>query len=814
MLISYHWLKELLPDLQSTPNELAELLTLHSFETVISGAIAIDAKVTVAVVVSIEPHPNANRLKLVTINDGTNTIRVVCGAANYSLHDHVAYSPPGTKLKDEQGKTFVLKEAKIRGEASPGMLNSLRELGLGEAHTGLFILPQDTFIGKKLADYIPNDTILEPDIEPNRAHDCLSHQGIAQEIAALLNLNVKEPAVLDLNTLKELPDWQVTIDSPDEVPRYFGALLAGAKVKPSPLWLQARLLAVGIRPINNIVDITNYVALEMGNPAHAFDADQLPGKNIGVRRAKDKEKFTALDDIKHSLSPDNLIITCHDTPIAIAGVIGGANSQVTEETTNSFLEVANFKPYVIYNSSVALKTTSVSSTRFSKGITPALVDSSAARALKLLQELADVKIVGRIDFYPKKAQRRTITFDPLLATRLAGTEINVNEAKDILNRLRCNIHEDKNTWQVQIPLDRLDLVHANDLAEEVIRVYGLAKIEARKPVKQKIKQSTLNELIQWREAVKDLLVVLGLTETYNYSFADETVLKLLGVKQSAKDRLTIINPRSPEQKYLRQSIVPQLINNLLTNKAELRKKFSSTNRALFEVGIVFRAGSGGVVSNVIEEEYIAGALVSGITPVKDIVANILAIFGITHVEFKTIIPTAIWDDTSTEIICSEDKLGIMGTLNPSSIIAAKLGLSISLFELNLNKLVAHAENKPPAAITGTSITSDKPAQYKTINKYPPVYRDLSLIIDPSVRNEEVQEIIERVGGKFVADVDLFDEYNAASDSASTDIQPRKSIAFHIAYQSPDKTMTSEEVSQLHNKIVATLKNELSIKLRE
>lgn len=811
MLISYNWLKELLPDLATTPSELAELLTTHSFETVIFGTIAIDEKVTVAVVVSIEPHPNADRLKLATINNGTSTVRVVCGATNYSLHDHVAYSPPGTKLKDEQGKTFILKEATIRGEESPGMLNSLRELGLGETHTGLFILPKDTVVGKKLVDYIPSDTILEPDIEPNRAHDCLSHKGIAQEIAALLKLTVKEPATLDLSTLKNLSDWQVTIDSPDEVPRYFGAYLAGAKVKPSPLWLQARLLAVGIRPINNIVDITNYVALEMGNPAHAFDTDKLPGKTIGVRRAKDKEKITTLDDVKHSLSPDNLVITGNNKPIAVAGVMGGKASQVTDKTTNIFLEVANFKPYVIYNSGVALKTISASSTNFSKGITPALIDSTASRALKLLQELADVKIIGQIDFYPKKVQRRTIAFNPTLAAKLAGAEIDANEAKDILCRLRCSIHQDKNTWQVQTPLDRLDLVHENDLAEEVIRVYGLEKIKAKAPSKQKIKQPALNEHIQWREAVQDILVVLGMTETYNYSFADEAVLKLLGVKQSAKDRLTIINPRSPEQKYLRQSILPQLINNLLTNKAELRKKFSNTERALFEVGIVFKAGSGGAVSNVIEEEHIAGALASSNTPAKDIIANILAIFGITHAEFKTIAPTPIWGDASTEIIYSEDKLGITGTLNPSSIVAGKLGLPISLFELNLNKLVAHADNKPPATITNTS---HKPAQYKTINKYPPVYRDLSLIIAPSVRNEEVQEIIERVGGKHVADVDLFDEYNAASDSKTTDSQSRKSLAFHIAYQSPDKTMTSEEVQKLHNKIVAVLKSELSIKLRE
>lgn len=814
MLISYNWLKELLPDLKVTPLELAELLTLHSFETIISGAIAIDEKVTVAEIVSIEPHPNADRLKLVTINDGTNTIRVVCGATNYLLHDHVAYSPPGTKLKDEHGETFILKEVKIRGEESPGMLNSLRELGLGEAHIGLFILPKDTSVGTKLIDYMPNDTILESDIEPNRAHDCLSHTGIAREVAALLKLTVKEPATLDISLLKELSDWQVIIDSPNEVPRYFGALLAGAKVQASPLWLQTRLLTAGIRPINNVVDITNYVALEMGNPAHTFDADKLPGKTIRVRRAKDKEKLTTLDDIKHSLSPDNLVIDCNDTPVAVAGVMGGMESQVTNETKSIFLEVANFKPYVIYNSSIALKTISASSTRFSKGITPALIDSSSGRALKLLQEIADVEVIGQIDIYPKKVQQHTITFNPVLATKLAGAEINTNEAKDILTRLRCSINEDKNTWQVKVPFSRLDLVVENDLAEEVIRVYGLEKIKANQPIKQKIKQSMFNEHMQWREAVKDLLVALGMTETYNYSFADESILKLLGVKQSAKDRLTIINPRSPEQKYLRQSIIPQLINNLLTNKAELRKKFTNTNRSLFEVGIVFRSGSGGAVDNVIEEEHIAGALVSGITPVKDIVDNILGSFGITDAEFKTIIPTAIWGDTSTKIIYSEEKLGTIGTLNASSVIAAKIGLPISLFELNLNKLVAHAENKPPATITDTSVASDKPAQYKTINKYPPVYRDLSLIIDSRVRNEEVQEIIERVGGKHVFDVDLFDEYNAVYDSASTDYRPRKSLAFHIAYQSPDKTMTSEEVRQLHNKIVATLKSELSIKLRE
>jgi phenylalanyl-tRNA synthetase beta chain len=811
MLISYNWLKELLPELKITPLELSELLTLHSFETVISNTIEIDEKVTVAEVVSIEPHPNADRLKLVTINNGTDAIRVVCGATNYALHDHAAYSPPGTKLKDEEGKTFILEKAKIRGEESPGMLNSLRELGIGEAHTGLFILPNDTVVGTSLAEYIPIDTILEPDIEPNRAHDCLSHLGVAREIAALLDIAVKEPDVLDLNTLKDLPDWQVNIESPDETPRYFGAVLSGAKVHNSPIWLQAKLLAVGIRPINNIVDITNFVALEVGNPTHTFDADKLQGKTIGVRRAKDKEKLTTLDDIKHSLSPDNLVITCNDTPVAVAGVMGGMESQVIIETKKIFLEVANFKPYIIYNSSVDLKTISESSTRFSKGISPELINLSSARVLKLLQEIAGVEIIGKIDVYPKKVKQHTITFNPTLATKLSGAEISTKEAKDILTRLRCVINDNGNIWQVKVPFSRLDLTAENDLAEEVIRVYGLEKIKAREPDKKTIKQSTLSEHTKWREAIKDILVVLGLAESYNYSFADESILKLLGEKQPTKDRLTIINPRSPEQKYLRQNIIPQLINNLLTNKAELRKKFTNTNRSFFEIGTVFRTGSGGVVDNVVEEEHIAGALASSTIPVKGIIENILEAFGIADAEFKSITPTSIWGDTSAEIIYSEEKLGTVGTLNTSSVVAAKLGLPISLFELNLNKLITYAENKPPVSKDNTS---DKPAQYKAGSKYPPVYRDLSIIISSNVRNEEVQDIIERVGGKQVADVDLFDEYNNTSDSTSTDPQPRKSLAFHIAYQSSDKTMTSKEVNQLHNEIVSTLKSELSIELRE
>lgn len=782
MRISYNWIKELLPDLWDSPQKVAELLTMHSFETEKVDEISIDPKVTIAKIVKIAPHPNADRLRLVTVDTSERKAKVVCGASNINVGDIVPYSPEGTTLRDEEGKLFKLKKANIRGEESAGMLNSPRELGLGDWHGGIYLLPTDTPIGDALADYIKDDVILEADIEPNRAHDCLSHLGVAREIAAIKNLDVKEPEVAKLLTDK-LADWTLNIANSTDTPRYQGTLFSGVVIASSPLWLQARLWAMGAKPINNVVDISNYVMFETGNPTHAFDTAQLPAKEIGVRRAKAKETFTTLDEEKHELNEDDLVVTSADLPIALAGLMGGLSSQVSESTKDILLETANFKPYLIQATSARLKKDTESSARFKKGITSDLVEHASARATQLLVELAGATAVGVIEHYPDEVEAKVVSYDPKRVSNLAGITIDDSEIKDALESLRCQIETGGSNWKVTIPFDRIDLIGAHDLSEEVIRLIGLDRIEAKDPTIS-VTPTVLPDRVQWRESIRALLVNSGFTETLNYSFEDEKILQKLDAVPDRQTRVKLTNPPAPERTYMRQSLVPQLMRNVITNKAEMTKKFTKTEKALFEIGQVFIEGEGGKVPGIVEREHVAGVVVGngGENIVGQAVSAITKLLGIT-------------DDGG--YIASIESLPV------DSPIAKKIGQAITYFELDLDKIVLEAEARPGFELKPRT---DKP-QYQAPSKYPAVYRDLSLLVGHDVSIEQVQELIVRVGGETVLDVDLFDTYEPEGSN-------KKGLAFHIAYQSKTKTLTDEEIAKLHNSIVATLQEDLAVELRQ
>ncbi|MDP3997569.1 MAG: phenylalanine--tRNA ligase subunit beta [bacterium] len=772
MLLSYNWLKELLPELTGSPAEIAETLTLHSFEVGISGRIHIDDKVTVARIEAIDPHPNADRLRLVTITDDTNKTQVVCGARNISVGDIVPFSPVGTKLTDEDGQAIILKEAKIRGVASPGMLNSPRELGLGESHAGIYLLPADTPVGSRLNEHIPDDTILDADITPNRAHDCLSHVGVARELAALLNLSWHQ-AEASLPSSKPLEDWSLTIADPQQAPRYFGAVLTNITVQPSPLWLQTKLIAAGVRPINNVVDVTNYVMLATGNPIHAFDAAKLPGKNIGVRLAKSGEGVTTLNGKSQTLTDQNLIITSDDKPVAVAGVIGCADSEVDDNTKEIFLEIANFKPFTIQLSATALKIITESSRRFSRGLTPELINQAGHLALQLLKNLAGAELIGFNDHYPRQTTPPTIDFNPARVSAVAGADITVSQSQEILTRLGCRVNSAGDSWQVTVPSERLDLQGEHDLVEEVIRVVGLNKIPSAKLISSDAQP--LADRVILREFIRDELVAAGFTETYNYSFEDDRLARLTNFTMDKP--LTITNPIAPDQSHLRQSLLPRLVGHLIVNKAQLRRKKSEFTGALFEVGKIFTAGDGGPVAGVNEQEQIAGVCLEAVN-VRETLTDILNKLDVS------------------------DHILTMGEINQTALANIKLELPVIFFTIDFDKLVLNATL--PADYQ--PFLDKKPIKYEAPDPYPAAYRDLSLLVEPRVSAELVQEIIEREGGEVVADVDLFDEFTGPDNA--------KSLAFHITYQSSDKTLSGDEVSIIHNKIIIALQEELSAVMRD
>lgn len=801
MRISYNWIKELIPDLQTTPEELAELLTLHSFETEVIERWKIDPAITVVRIEKVEPHPNADRLRLAYVTDGEQEVRVVCGAANISAGQVVPYSPPGTSVIDQDGKPFVIKEATIRGEKSPGMLNSSRELGFGSDHSGIYILPSDTPLGSKLIEHVENDVILEADITPNRAHDSLSHIGIAREVAALLKLKVQEPeSVLLPEAQPRIEGISLAMNDTAVSSRYMGIVLSGVKNGSSPLWIQRRLLAMGARPISAVVDITNYVLFELGNPSHAFDQRKLSGNTISVRLAKKGETLSLLNDSEPQLEDTDIVITADNSPIALAGVMGGADTQTDEATEDVFLEVANFHSYRIQETVGRLDSRTEASTRFAKGLDPNLVGQTAARLVFLFEAIGSASTKGVLDWYPHPRVSTPITLNPERVSVVAGTPIDHATVEEVLTQLRFTVDKlQEDSWQVTPPTDRLDIEGDHDLVEEVIRVVGLQEIPAHFDENAWAPQALPEEKIL-TESLRDLLAEQGLTETYNYSFEPEKMATLWGVQ--ADQHLTISNPIAPDLASLRVSLIPGLLQNLHTNNAEFHKPTSKAG-GLYEVGKVYLPSKAGQVPGVLEQQYLG---VASFGKVETLLDHIREVSGIPIDASKgTGHPTLT---NAHQIYVGGEVAGVVGYLHPDILASLKYRLPVAVIELNLTLAARHAELRVPPPLTLKQIRDEKREvhSFTEFSRYPSVFRDISLLVVPEVSADQAQEIIERVGGDLVVDSDLFDEYEPASGD-------QKGLAFHVEYQALDRTLSDREVDTIHEQIVEALIQELDATIR-
>lgn len=639
------------------------------------------------------------------------------------------------------------------------------------------------------------DTILDTEMTPNRAHDALSHIGVAREIAALYHLTTQEP------TLPALPEPQHNIDGftvevADEAdtPRYINILMRGAKAGISPLWLQARLLACGLRPINTIVDISNYVLLEYGQPNHAFDTAKLPGKKTSVRRAHAGETITLLDGKIVELPIDALVITSNDQPIALAGIMGGQGTQVGEDTTDLLLEIANFRPYVIQQTAAALALRTEASARFAKGLSPSLVAPGAARLVSLLQELTGASVAGVIDYYPAPVTAQAIPFSPDRVQKAVGTPMAPATAQQALERLRLTVDTTAKPWRVTPPLDRLDLVGEHDLVEEVIRLEGLEAIPATPLPAPTVYPSEPADPL-WREIIRDVLVNRGFTETFNVSFEPAALASLMGNRDL---HIETSNPLAPEQRYLRTSLLPGLVANFVANKDDFHKKFASQVKALFEIGHVFAPSEDpqARVAGIDEEEHLAGMLIGTKTDAARVVEAILIEVGLAR--------------TSDIVICE--------TVLPAAVIGKmKYRLPVAAFELNLSALYARAPKPSFELRTLAELAGDRqePAeiQYKEFSRYPSILRDISLLVEEAVTPDQAQEIIERVGGKLVVDSELFDEFQPSEASAKLGSPPQKGLAFHVEYQALDRTLSVAEIEPIHNRIIEALEAEINAQIR-
>lgn len=787
MNLSYNWLKEFLPDLSLAPEDLAQLLTLHSFETNILKEISLDPGLRVVKIIKIEPHPRADRLRLVTLTDGSRETRVVCGANNINEGDVVPYAPPGSSVLDENGNPFCIQDINIRGERSPGMLTSVRELGLGTDHGGIWILPSDVPLGDALCKLVPQDFILMSDITPNRSHDCMSHFGVAREIAALTQISIREFSEETLEKTREDADIELSID-PTGTPRYMALVIDGVRNGVSPLWMQVRLLQIGARPISAAVDITNYVMFEVGNPSHVFDREKLPGNIIGVRPANKNEHISLLDGMTYHVPEQALVITSNDVPVALAGIMGGVSTQVTPATQRLLVEIANFDAHTISRARAKLHLMTEASARFTRGLDAHLVAFAASRVATLMRAICGADVKEVLDHYPAPKAGAVICLSVNKASKIAGMKITLEQQSAILQRLRCSVKESGNSLVVEPPTDRLDLEGEHDLVEEIVRMIGL----------ETIPQAQLRELhaiaqpqaIVQREQIRDFLVSLGFTETYTFSFEPENFVHFFQEEDdTAMSPLHVKNPPSPEMGTLRRSLLPGIANHMAGNTALLYRKRSVTERALFEIGHVYgrQRTNEQRVPGVQEDLCVAGMFVGTAHDATMIVERIFQKLGVKH-----------------------DKKGIhvrVGQLSADGVRAIHARMPVAFFEINLDELIRRV---PPSSVAPSvslkDIRSDDVRRYVPVSSFPSVVRDVSLVVDHRIAPEKVIELISRTGSDLVTDLELFDEYALKEKS-------QKSLAFHIEYQAVDRTLTDKEVNEVHERILRSLQEELRARIR-
>ncbi len=823
MKVSLKWLRDYV-NIILPPEELAERLTMAGLEVKAIQTIGDTwGKMVIGEVVAINPHPNSDRLQLATVDLGTEQITVVCGAPNIGVGQRVPFAHVGARFINGHTREAVsLKPVKIRGVVSEGMVCSEKELGISENHEEILVLPPDAPIGIALGAYL-GDIILDLDITPNRP-DCLSVIGIAREIAALTDEPLHLPEI-HYNELEDSIDSFASADivEPNLCPRYCAGLITGIKISPSPNWLQRRLNSCGMRPINNVVDITNYVMLEYGQPLHAFDYRKLQGGQIIVRRARNGEALTSLDGTKRALNSGILVIADKEEAVAVAGIMGGLDSEVTDKTDTILLESANFNQAAIRQGCNYLQLQSEASVRFDKGLNSELPLIPLKRATQLLLELAGGRAAkGVIDVYPGKSAPKLLSLTVREVERLSGLKIDIDEIIKVLKALGFECQESNSDLQISAskPYWRSDIKCSADLVEEVVRIIGYEKIPITRlssPLPpQKSKLSPAGRQSDFKDKLRNILTGFGFQEILAYSLV--SLQKMQNLYPNLKLQtvpIKVANPMTREQEYLRSTLRAGLLSTLAHNQ-----KFESEGIRLFEIGKVFLPQRPPVITTLSEtkgkksqeerelprEEEMLCAVLSGARAglswqadkemldffdAKGVVDNILNQLGL-KVSFNISDDDTLFPGRRANIIVEDDKVGIVGELHPKVGQAFELSGTVCLVEIDLEKV-------------STKITDIK--RYQPIPRFPSVTRDIALVVDEQVSYGRAEEIIQRF--PLVTRVTLFDLYRGEQIP-----EGKKSFAMRIIYQSPRHTLTDEEVNQTQEQMLDRLHQELGATLRD
>jgi phenylalanyl-tRNA synthetase beta chain len=799
MRVTWNWLAEFV-DLQLAVAEVAEVLTMAGLEVESVEETGRElADVVCAEIVRVRPHPNADRLQLCDVRTGSEaTWTVVCGAANTHAGNRVAYAPPGVTLPG--GRLIATTE--VRGVSSAGMLCSAAELGIGPAGPEILVLSDDAPLGQRVSAVLGlEDTVLDIAITPNRG-DCLSVLGIAREIIALTGQRPRRQRLSVQESDRPAAEMAaVHIADPELCGRYVARLLWDVVIAASPLWMQSRLQAVGLRPINNVVDITNYVMVERGQPLHAFDYDRLPATEILVRRAGADNTFTTLDGQTRSLHQDDLLITSGGQPVAIAGVMGGAETEVTPSTRRVLLESAWFGPATIRSTAKRLGLRSEASYRFERATDIEGVPAAADRAAALMAKLGNATVAqGRVDVYPGVRPRAPISLRLKRVDDLLGMPVNRPEVVSRLKALGIAVSPATRGALTAVPPSyRSDLSREIDLIEEIARLGGYQNVPTTLP--QCILTGTGEPLeYRWQRDLRRFCAALGLNEVVFLSFCSPRLNALFPGLHGQRRPVRVLNPLTQDDTELRLSLLPGLVRIVRDNLDQ-----GVSRVALFCIGKVFWRSE-----SFAEARRLAGAVcpaipsvgvgrrgtVAQFADVKGILESLFGFVALPEVRWKPATDlVALHPGKTAHIEVAGEPIGTLGSLHPASVEEMKVQDPCWLFEVDLDRLLQYSPRR---------------IAYRDLSRFPAVLRDVAIVADESFASDRVVQFVREWNQKWqlIEDVHLFDQY------VGPPIPPgKKSLAYSLSYRAADRTLTDAEVNAVHGQLIAALKDALHVDTR-
>ncbi len=772
------------------PEELADRLTMATAEIesieYLSGFFK---TIYTAKLTKVEPHPDADKLTLCKVDTGSETFQVVCGAKNHKEGDIVALATVGTKFSDD----FEIKKSKIRGVESSGMLCSEKELGLSEDHGGILIFPEDMKIGVPLSELYPDyvDVRLEIDNKSiTHRPDLWGHYGFAREIGALFNLPVKEPVDRSVaDSFKNIEKLEIDIKNPQAAPRYSGLVVKNIKIEESPAWLKAMVTSIGMRPISNIVDITNYVMAELGEPMHAFDRDKLRGDKIIVRLAEKGEKLTTLDDKEHELTEEDIVIADREGAIALAGVMGGGNSEIDDKTTQIVLEAANFNPVNIRKTAHRFDSRTEAAARFEKSLSPEITIPALIRCYELIKQvLPEAEAVTEItDAYPVPLGEIEITTSTDYIRKRLGQQIDDDRITSILSSLHFDLTKDGSNLHIKVPHFRAtkDISIADDIVEEVGRIFGYDNIAPVAPLVPCV-PPLKNEFRLFERQVKNVLTnTCNMTEVMGYSFVGESALNMLNINEDKELRLR--NPLSQEQDRLRRNLIPDMVSFIKYNQ-----RYTDCFD-IFELGRVYLKEDRKSPELIAENTRAAGAVFMKkpeqplFYEAKTIVTELLDELKVKKYRLLPAtesLPPYAHPGRSMKIEIGGKDAGLIFELHPETSAKMEITGRAAIFDIDLNVVFDTAKN---------------PIKFEELQKFPEVPFEVSVLTDKRAYSGEILDLIKKSNKKYIKDAEVLSVYEGAPVP-----EGKKSISVKVTFAAKEKTLDSADIEEIQNSVVGSL----------